>query len=284
VIVIRNTTSLGTVGVGADTVCAVAPMAAGAKLISVVGELHVIGAEAAPIDQFAAYGFSGEVIPVMDPDSAEDINALWDKMVTKTVLPTILAGTPTLEFDFDTADVSPDVEPGEVDMHDLTGMLDPTNQIIAPVIEWMSSAKGTPMAVVAGTPDTYTPRSYKTFRSMRKVVADMSSFACLAISSPSLDVKGTSFQTPATPQHWAILENLRNVMQDFWRINAGMIEAGAESPYAEISTQIGNLVAPEMVEAAVRLDPMLFVFMCRATWTIEFDPLSIPNTLDANNE
>lgn len=283
-LVIRNTTVLTAIAAGNDVVVATCPMVQGAKLISVAGELHVIGAEAAPVNQFQAYGFSGEVIPVRDPDTAIDINTLWDQMVTKTVVPTILAGTAVLEFDFDTTDISPDVEPGEVDIHDLTGLLDPTTQIIAPVIEWLSAAKGTPMAVAAGTPDTYTPKSYKTFRSLRKITALEPSFACLAISSPSLDVTEGTFTTPTTPTSWAILENLRNVMNDFWRINAGLVETGAESPYADISSEIGDLVSPPMVNASGSLDAMTYTVLCKSTWTLDFPGSSIPSRLDANNE
>lgn len=282
--VVRNTTMLVAIAAGADGVVAWAPMPAGARLLSVTGELHLIGAEAAPVDAFAAYGFSGEVVPVVDPDGAIDVNLLWDNMVTKPVEPITAAATIGQEFDFDTTQVNPDVEPGEVDLADISGMLDPGKRIFAPTIEWLSAAKGTPMAVVAGTPDTYTPKSYKTFRSQANVSAEMESYALLAVSSPSLDKTQAAATIVNSPQQWGILQNLRNVMEDFWRIQVGMTEAGAETPYAEISTMIGDLVSPDMVQASTFVDPLAYRVLCHATWLLDMPGSSIPGTLAGHNE
>ena len=143
-LIIRNTTTLGVVPAGTDKVAAWAEIPGGGKLVSVAGELHVVGSEGQPIDKFNAFGFSGELVPLMDPDTSVSLDSLWDQMVTKPVEPTISANTSAVDWDFDTADTAPDVEPGEVDMNDLTGLLDPTKSIIPPTIEWMSVAKGTP--------------------------------------------------------------------------------------------------------------------------------------------
>lgn len=254
-------------------------------MLGVQGEIHVIGAEAVPVNLFSAYGFSGELVPVVDPDSAITLDALWDNVVTKTVDPTEAAATNVTDFDWDTADGTPDVEPGEVDVNDLSGLLDSTKEIFAPRIEWMSFAKGNPIAVAPGSPDTYTPRSFKSFRSSKVLVADMPSYALIAFSNPSLDQEATAFSTHATTSDWAILENLRNVMNDFWRINTGMVEAGAESPYAQISSAIGDLVSPVMVNPAASLvNPATYTVMCHATWLLDLPGSSIPDTLDPNNE
>lgn len=283
-LVIRNTTTVDTVPAGQDKVAAWAPIPQGGKLISVAGEVHVIGTEGRPVNKFAAYGWSGELVPIMDPDTSIGLNTLWDNMVVKPVEPTTSAGNSTVDWDFETANQEPDVEPGEVDIVDLTGLVDPTKSIMDPQIEWLSAAKGTPIAVFGATPDTYTPRSYKTFRSSRGLVADMPSYALLAFSSPLLGDTQSSVSTPSTIKKWAILENLRNVMEDFWRINTGMIEAGAEDPYSLISTNVANLVAPDMVDPSDLMDPQTYTFMCRATWVLEFPGSSIPNTLEGNNE
>lgn len=261
-----------------------APIPDGAKLLSVTGELHVIGSEAAPTNQLSAYGFSGELVPVIDPDGSIDINTLWDNMVTKPVDPTTTASTTMLEFDFDTGQTDPDVEPGDIDLQDLTGLLDPTKQIFSPHIEWMSFAKGAPIATAAGTPDTYTPRSYKTFRSMRTLEAEGASYALLAVSSPLLGDEQTGENIESTPKAWAIMENIRNVMEDLWKMQVGMVEAGAESPYAEGVSFIAELLAPKMINpASTLLDPMQLTVFCMADWVLEFPGNSIPNTLDAKS-
>lgn len=285
--VVRNTTMSKNISGGSDGVVAWTPVPAGGRLLGVQGELHIIGPEAARVDNFHAFGFSGELVPVNDPDTGVGIDTLWDEMVTKTAVATEAYGTSgiTVDYDWDTADTDPDVEPGEVDVNDLTGLLDATREIFPPRIEWMSAAKGNPMSVAAGTPDTYTPRAFKQFRSSRKMVAAQPSYAMLALSAPALDRNIASASTMGTVKDWAILENLRNVMDDFWRINTGMIESGAESPYDFISKAVGDLVSPTMVQPATPLMVSASVtFMCQATWFLDFPGTSVPGTLEGSNE
>lgn len=263
-----------------------APIPMGGKLLSVHGELHILGTQDANTRKFSAYGFSGELVPIIDPDAALNINTVWDNMVTKPVVPTSLAATSTVDFDFDSTSNGPDVEPGEVDVNDMTGLLDPNKSIMDPHIEWLSAAKGTPAGhSQTQSDDTYTPRSYKTFRSQRAIKADLSSYALLAISSPALDRDAVTALTNENPLQWAILENLHNVMNDFWRINVGMIESSAESPYSEISEAIGDLVSPDMINpSSTMLEPMAYSVLCTAEWLLDMPNSSIPNVLDAKNE
>lgn len=259
------------------------PVPDGARLLGVQGELHVIGAEAAPTNQLSAYGFSGELIPIPDPDGSIDINTLWDNMVTKPVEPTTTAATSVVDFDFDTANTDPDTEPGKIDLNDLLGLLDPTKQIMSPHLEWMSFAKGNPISVGAATPDTYTPRSFKTFRSSRTLIAEGSSYAMLAVSSPNLDDDQTTESTEANSKAWAIYENIKNVMNDFWKMQTGLTEAGAESPYDTVTTILTELLSPKMINpVSSLLDPMQYTAFCVADWLIDIPDKSIPNVLDAN--
>lgn len=223
------------------------------------------------------------MVPIVDPDSAIDINTLWDNMVTKPVVPTQAAATSTVDFDWDTADAGPDTEPGEVDVNELLGLLDPTKQIFPPTLEWMSFAKGNPISVAAATPDTYTPRSFKTFRSTRRLRGDGSSYALLAVSSPSLDREQVTETIDASASAWAILENIKNVMNDMWKAQVGLMDVGAEGPYSDISAKIADLVAPAPINpSASLLDPMQYTCFCIADWVLEIPDTTIPSTLDAN--
>lgn len=256
----------------------------GSKLLAVRGELHVVGAEAAPTNQLSAYGFSGEVIPIVDPDGGIDINTLWDNMVTKPIQMSETAGVSTVDFDFDTTDPTPDTEPGEVDTNDMFGLLDPTKEIFAPHLEWMSFAKGAPIATTAGTPDTYTPRDYKTFNSTRRLMADGPSYAMLAVSSPSLDNSDTTELTETPASAWGIMENVEMAMDQMLLMQTGIVEAGAESPYVDITTIIGDWLAPDMINpSSSLLDPMQHTVFCIADWIIDVPNSGIPNVLDANN-
>lgn len=283
-LVVRKTTFAQVIAAGTDEVIASCPLVGGAKVKTVTGELHVLGPESTEADNFFAYGISGELVPIMDPDATIDLNALWDQMVVKPNNPSTTAGGQAIDWDFDSADADPDVEVGLADINDLAGQLDPNTSIIPPTIEWLSAAKGTPFGVIAGTPDSYTPRSFKTFRG-RPVMADGPSHALIAFSAPSLDETQTAIEAlTGTPTKWSILENLRNVMQDFWRINVGMIEAGAESPYADISTAVANLVAPDSSADAGMLVPLAWRVLCLCTWVIDFPGSEVPTVLDGNNE
>lgn len=244
----------------------------------------MIGAEAAPTNQLAAYGFSGELIPIRDPDSVIDVNTLWDQMVTKPVQPTQTAATSVVDFDWDTADSGPDTEPGEVDVNDLLGLLDPTTQIMAPTLEWMSFAKQFPRAVVAGSPDTYTPADFKRFRSTRNLVAKGPSYAMMAVSSPDLDNDDTTEDVVIGASHWAIMENIHNAINDMWKMQTGATESGAEAPYDIISQIIGEWIAPNMIDpVSTLLDPMQYTVFCITDFVLDVPNAAIPNVLDANN-
>lgn len=283
-IIKRKTVVTKLVPVGSDHVVAWAPIPDGGKLLSVTAELHIVGAEAAPTNQLSAYGVSAELVPVKDPDSALALDVLWDNLVTKPIQPTLTAGQEQLDYDWDTADATPDTEPGEVDLNDMLGLLDPTSEIFAPHLEWMSFAKGNPIATAAGTPDTYTPRDFKRIRSSRRLVADGPSYAMIAVSSPSLDNDEISKSTDTSQNFWAIMENVHNVMNDMWRMQTGLTETGAESPYDTISLVMGDWIAPDMINPSTSLlDPMQYTAFCIADWVIEAPDTSIPNVLDANN-
>ena len=283
-IIKRKTIVTKLVPIGSDHVVAWAPIPEGGTLLSVTGELHIIGAEASDTDQLAGYGFSGELVPILDPDTQVDINVLWDQMVTKPIQPTTAAGTAGVDADWDSSDTAPDTEPGEVDLNDLLGLMDPTKQIFSPRLEWLSFAKGAPIATVAGTPDTYTPRDYKTFNSSRKLMAPGPSYAMLAVSSPSLDNEQVTENIEVGASPWGIMENIHLAMQQLLIQNIGLTEATAESPYDQISTLVAEWMAPDIINpSATLLDPQAYTAFCIADWVIEVDGTSIPNVLDANN-
>lgn len=258
-------------------------MPGGAKLLGVSGEIHVIGAEAAPSNQLSAWGFSGEVLPLPDIDSSIDINVLWDNLVTKPVLPAVVAETSQVDVDWDTANSDPDVEAGEIDLNEMFGIVDATKTIVKPQLEWMSFAKGNPIATLAGTPDTYTPRSYKTFRSNRQIRVDLPSYAMLAISSPNLSQQQVTESTDTTARFWATLRNFKEVLGDMWRGEVGMAEAGALKPYDDITDFIAQLIAPAIIDpSSTLLDPMQYTCFMIAEWIMDIPDNAIPNVIEAH--
>lgn len=283
-LVSRKTVAAGVVASNADVVCAWSPIAPGGKLLSVSGELHMIGPEGTLIGIASPYGFSGRVEPVIDPDGVLTMDTLWDQMVTKPG-PISIDTTDRIDYDWDTADTGPDVEVGEMDQTQIAGYLDQGSDIFPGRIEMVSFAK-TPRSWTAGTPDTYTPTDYKTFRSS-KVIAKPSettpAYAMLAVSSPALADEETSHTMLGgvnSGRDWGILQNLKSIMDDFWRINAGMIEDGAESPYDHASIAVENLVVPPIVQPSTAIiEAETWTWICVADWLLDFPDSMVPGIL-----
>ena len=81
---------------------------------------------------------------------------------------------------------------------------------------------------------------------------------------------------------WAMLSNLRNVMEDFWRINTGMVESGAESPYAIASSRIEDLAVPKLVQPTTDiLTEDTYTVLCRALWVLDFPDSMVKGVIDA---
>lgn len=265
-----------------DIVVASAPIPQGGSLVGVSGELHMIGVEGASIQQISSYGFGGEVVPVVDPEATVNVEALWDTLVPKAIDPTIVAATTVIDVDWDDQDTTPQIEQGEVEMNQLLGIAEVNKQIFTPRLEYMSWANSPQGGWVAGTPDVWNPSDFKTFASSRKINADLPSYAMLAVTSPLTDDEETSESTISGAQEWAMLENLRSIMEDMWRINVGLVEAGAESPYAEVSALIEELVAPSIIQpAAAKLIAQTYTVFCRARWIIDMPDSSVPRVLKA---
>lgn len=286
--IIRRTVMAGLIAAGADSVVAFAPVPPGGTLEAVTGELHLIGPAAATgvtdTDSFSAFGFGGELVADPDPENTIALDALWDTMVSKPVTMNVTAALGTAEWDWDTADLSPQVELGVMNQNQLTGMGDPTKTIMEPRFEFTSFAKGRQGGFQAGTPGFYQPTAYKTFRSQRKLRAEkFPHYALLALSSPDMDEEQTTKTTLADIQPWAILSHLREAMQDMWKIQIpGLTQSGAVSPYDQMSLAIENLVAPEMIQPATDLIiPTAWTWMCSAAFVLDFPDSVLPRTLKA---
>jgi hypothetical protein len=263
-------------------VCAV-PLPKGGKLKGVQGEVHVIGEEDQPTNQFMAWGISGHMVPVEEAETALEFGVLWDQVIVKSADPTTVAATTVLDWDWDTADLSVELEPGEMDINSLLGLSQRDKEFMAPRIEWTSFAKGRQGGFAAGSPDTYLPTDYKTFRSKINLTAEGPSAAMIGFSSPVLDETKvqTADQTPGSAAEWYMLQNMRETLRDMGKAQAGLIEATSDHPYADASTLIGNLVAPDMLdESSTLYNSISWRCLIVATWLLEFPGDSIPNTLD----
>lgn len=286
----RKTMMSGLLTSNVDSVCAWAPLPPGAKVLGVQGEVHILGPEDFPTRQFTGWGMSGYVEPLVDPDGSITLDTFWDNMVTKPTVPTVLAATNTVDLDFDSTDTGPDVEVGEIDITRMTTDLAPGKVLMEPHLEMLSFAKNRQGGWHAetGETDQWQPTDFKTFRVRRTLLGDekMPAYAMLGLSAPVFDREEVSHTVVIGSREWAQLGNLRNIMQDFWKINVGMAETGAESPYAEASSTIEDLVAPEIVmpstATVVTIPSPGFTWLCWATWDLDYPDSSVPGLLAAH--
>lgn len=282
--IIRRTIAGRDVAVGSDEPVAWTPLAEGSTLVSVVGTLHVIGPEAIPINLFNAYGVSAYVMPVIEPEATAVAKSVWDTMVPKAQELTTVAASEGIDYDWDTADAGPAIEPGELNPSALLGIGDDvTKEIMPPRLEFVTWANSRQGGWVAGSPDVFNPSDLKTFRATRRLTADRPSMAMIAVSSPSMTDVAVAMNafgiSGAAP--WGMMENLREVIKFAMMQQLGMTEAGAESPFSDMALFIQTLIAPDMSdESSTLFNSNIWRVMCEVIWTIDLPGSSIPNTLD----
>lgn len=279
--VISRTIGAASIAVGTDVVVGWCPVPQGGRVLSVQGELHVIGAEESSVIRFQPWGYSAHLVPVDDAETELDIQTLWDQVVVKSLDPSASAGTVTVDLDTDTADTTVEIEPGEMDINELLGLTIEEKELIAPTLRWMSWAKSRQGGFVAGTPDGYLPSDFESFRSRRKLVADAPSMALIGVSNPSADEEVTSITTPGTVGEWGILGNMELALEQMLLGQIGLTEIGAETPYADIAGFIAELAAPDMLTPTSVITAVTLTVMCQATWLIDLPDTSIPRTIDA---
>jgi len=275
--IVRKQITGAVVGADTDKVVAWAPVPEGGKVLSVQGALHIQGAEEKQVQQIYGYGFSGEVAPMVDPDFAGTLDTLWDYEVTKPSDVQVVAGgslTTGLEFDWDTALASPDVEPGQLDVNAMLNAFTPTKSLIEPrleIVSYMKNNNGT-YHEEESADDQWMPTDYKTFRSRRKVKAESGpAYAMLAFSSPTFDQEETAPDLVNDLKEWTMLGNLDSILQDMWKIQAGAMEAGAIEPYASAAKLIEKLVAPPIVQPGTAiLVPQTWTVLTETTWLLDF--------------
>ncbi len=230
------------VTVGTDSVLVGYPIPAGGILNGVDLDVRVIGPEDTPVLQAGFYGFSGFVVPVLDPDAVISHNAIWDAQIPKDV--ELTAGA----FDIDTsgADVTPEYEIGTPDISAIVKLtaMEPLEIFRR---RSMITVHSTP-TFIAGTPDTYLPIDQFTTRVSRKVSVDFPSMVMFGFSAPdTLSTTQTQENIPLETE-WVLLQYLEVALEQAVMSLIGLTEAGAESPFEESLAFIARMVESDPFE------------------------------------
>lgn len=209
------------------------------------GEMHLVNQEADPADwdEATLYALEGWVIPVPDPDTALDLQTLWDRFVPKDA--DVSAGI----FDLDpaTADTGPFLELGEVNIDALMDMSNLRSEN-----QWYSRKKllsfaNNRVGIVAGTPDTSIIADVQKIRSRKTISAEYMSWSLLAIAMPAAGDVDASRSTYASEALWMQTKYMDVVLEQAWMEMVGLVEAGAETPWTEAALAVQDLVEPEPV-------------------------------------
>lgn len=210
----------------------------------------------------AMYGITGYVIPILDPDSAPTYDAVWDAQVPKDVDEGVNA------FDLDTtaADLSPEFEWGEMD---ITSII----QMSSAPVEVFRRRKLLTVAESMGAMDVATfdwlPIDKFTTTLKRNVRVNVPSVMLLGFSSPSLDDTTATLRTVLSESEWARYMYLGLVVDQSLNQLIGLVEAGAETPYAESAALVAKLLEPPAYEetADAFTSPSWQVW-CKATFDV----------------
>lgn len=264
--IFRHTSWHVTVAVGVDSVIGDCPLPSECVQNNVWGECHVINTEAdmPDIDEASMYAVQGWVLPVIDPDTATDVNALWDALVPKDA--DVTAGG----FDLNTIGVNAAqfFEEGEINLDAIMGLSNTDPQKRWFRRKKMLSFANTGRQHIAGTPDTFYMTDLFPVRSKKNIMADMISESLLAFATPNLGDIDTARNLPGTEAIWMQLKYVDVVLEQAWMQLVGLTEAGAETPYEDAALAIQDMLEPEPIDDATSFSGVNFVTHTNLTFDI----------------
>lgn len=269
--IFRNSMWAANVGGNTDSVLMDCPVPAECTQHNVWGELHVVNQEADPADwdEASLYALEGWVIPVPDPDTALDLQTLWDRFVPKD------ADVASGAFDLDpaTAVVGSFYELGEPNLDALMDMSNLRSEhqwySMKKMLSWANNRVG----LVAGTPDTSIVADVHKVRSRKSIHAEYMSWSLLAMASPTAGDVDASRSTYASEALWMQTKYMDVVLEQAWMELVGLTETGAETPWTDAALAVQDLVEPEPVFVTgantAQFSPRSYHAYCHSTFELE---------------
>lgn len=230
-----------------DRVIAHAPLPSECSQNNVWGNVQLANNDGFFIDGAVVYGADGFVVPLPDPDTADSVDDIWDRLIEKEANPTEGG------FDLDTTAVisGPHFEAGETNLGLIMDMhtYDDDNHWFKKrkVLSFANSPTG--FHWVTGGVSTFSPRDEFKVRARRKIGTDVFAESLFGMIMPSLtQTASTVTSTPATEAIWAQIKYLEIVLEQAWMFLVGLVEAGAESPWEDAANFVDDLLEPQPFE------------------------------------
>lgn len=237
--VFRRVASQRLVGDTTDLVISHCPLPAGSKLNAVHLDVQLIGA-LATILIGPAYGLSGFVVPVPEPDTPLSIDTLWDNVIPKD----LALGVGSEDLDTESAVTTPEyemglVEPGAI----IDGGTRPIE--IFRRRKTITCARSR-WAIADNT--SFRPTDEFTSKINRRVRVSVPSMVLFAVSSPSGDnTTNTVNSTPNTGE-WSTMRFVTVALENAFIHLLNFVETGAESPYDTMAAIIADFLEPTVME------------------------------------
>lgn len=241
----RRLSHIGSIAATTDRVVVQYPLPKGCTLRRVFLECHVLGPATLTLTQTVLYGVSGFVVPILDPDTPDSVDDIWDIMVPKDVANA--AGV----FDLDqvTADVGAEFELGEPD---LTGIFGVANN------EPIEIFRRRKMITVANNPtgftrqdgaaDTWLATDFFSTTIKRRVMAARHSYVLIGFSAPGTANTDAAVKQTITESEWVMMTYLETFIENAIMNLMGLVETGAETPYVESAAFVAELIEDTMEE------------------------------------
>lgn len=252
-----------------DAVVASCPLPSGGTLNGLNLAVRVHSVEDLPITDVVAYGLTGFVIPVLDPDTALTVDAMWDLQVPKDVA--VAEGA--FDLDTDTSDPTPEFEPGDLDLEGIMGF-GSQNAIEIFRRRTFISFPDSVVGFQPGTPDTFLAIDKFTTRIKRRVRVNQPAMILFGFSSPVLDrTTGTVDNIPSESE-WTLLRYLEEFLVEAWKSLTGVIASGTQEVGTEMALFVADLLEQVMFEeTAAEFEAVAWNVFTRATFDI-----SVPGT------
>lgn len=171
----------------------------------------------------------GYIVPVLDMDAGVTPDVIWDNQIPKDVADDT---ADLLDIDFDTADISPVLELGDVNINAMLDFETGPRQTFKR--ETILNFPKSPFGFKTGTPDTY--YAMDTFRTKlrAKYTVKTPSYYLVGLGiSTGADTDGSVFPAINTRGEWMQLTYMQDALHDAMKAMAGLAVSGTQEPYTE---------------------------------------------------
>lgn len=244
-IIVGRRMSQKDIAAATDEVVVGYPLPSGCELRQIDLSCSIIGTSEMTVIQAQMYGLTGMVVPVFDPDTPITLDVLWDQRVPKDAA--FVAGS----FDLQElgTDTTPEFNFGEPNVHAIFGQAGNVPLEIfrrRRLLTFPNSPVG--FERVDAAPDLWQPVDFFSSRITGRVRPDRHSHIMFGFSSPDMSQTTQTVESTLEETEWTMMTYLEQFLEYAFVNLMGLVEAGAETPYAESMALVAQLVEDVVLE------------------------------------